>query len=229
MVELVDEKDCKIKYSKIIKYSRIGYTDRQLLDFLIQFSQREKRTPARRDFIDNPEYPNYQIYRKRFGSWSNALKLVDLDVESMIKNGVIKTSDQKARLSELIVIRHFEKHPVDLAGENRNSSCDGICPNGKTYDVKCSKLLEKKGWLHYWFNIKNKHKDMIEIYYLLAFNEDYTKLNYIWRVPGEIIEKDYFVVGTNYAEFNIHNMERYNITNKFREILTEYKITIENI
>lgn len=47
-------------------------------------------------------------------------------------------------LVEIIVRDRFKRHPVDLAGENKGSHCDGICPNGKNYDVKvlsCIKIV----------------------------------------------------------------------------------------
>jgi len=205
------------------KYNRKGgsrkYTDKDLLNYLRQFENDEGRIPTATDFFNNPRYPNHGTYQKRFGSWSNALKLVGLDVDSMVKKGIFETCQQKARLAEIKVINHFKQHPVDLAGENQNSPRDGICPNGKAYDVKSSMLHKDT---HYNFNINNKHKDEIEIYYFLAFNKDYTKSEYAWRIPGEIVEKDYFRVGLNPDyEFNVENMEEYDITDKIRDIVKE--------
>lgn len=194
------------------------YTDEQLLNYLIQFYKKYGRPPTMEDFKNNSEYPNPITYQKRFGSWTNALKMVGLDVESMIEKGVIITRQQKARFAEIIVIDHFEKNPIDLAGENQNSPCDGICPNNKTYDVKSSKLMEYNGTLFWQFHTNNEHKDNIEIYYLLAFNEDWTKLKYGWRIPGEIAEKDKFYVGLK----NCNNMKEYDITDKIRDVLKKY-------
>jgi len=136
--------------------------------------------------------------------------LVELDVESMIKKGIVNTSNQKARLSEIIVRNHFKKYSIDLAGENCKNPFDGICPNGMKYDVKSARLNKT----FYQFVTDNEYKDEIEIYYLLAFNEDYTKLNYGWRVPGDIIESTMFYVGTSWANFTIDNMKEYDITDR---------------
>lgn len=195
------------------------YTDEELLNELRRFDKEEGRVPTRNDFVNNPGYPSSWTYQRRFGDWSNALKLVELGNESMIKKGILETSNQKARLAELIVLNHFKTHPVDLAGENRNSPCDGICPNGKTYEVKGSGLCFSGT---YWvFKTDNKHKKNIDIYYFLAFDLDWTKLMYAWRVP-EKIKRSMFYIGLNSNyKFNIENMKKYDITEKFRDIMKE--------
>lgn len=132
------------------------YTDEELLEFLRQFYRENGRPPIREDFNQNPTYPNYRIY-DRFGGWQKALKLVGLDVDSMVRKGVIETEDQKARLAEILVRDSFSKESIDLSGENKLSPYDGICPNGKVYDVKSSKVQS-----------------------LLAFNEDWTELLHAW-------------------------------------------------
>lgn len=206
------------------KIRRVGqsYTEKELKNELIRFEDEEGLPPTEIDLINNPLYPSIGTYKNHFGNWSNALKSVKLDVESMIKKGVLLTIQQRTRLAEMIVRDHFEKCPVDLAGKNKNSPCDGICPNGKNYDVKSAQLRGTS----YWFNTNNKYKEEIEIYYFLAFNKDWTKLDFGWRVPGEIVEKDGFYVGSShikYAEFDIYNMKEYDITDKLIKIFDEYK------
>lgn len=190
-------------------------SDEELLDYLVQYCERNGRVPIVEDFNNDSRYPNFSTYQNRFGSWSNALKLVGLDVDTMVEKGVLDTSDKKARLAEKIILDHFEKNPVDLSGENKLSPCDGICPNGKTYDVKSSRLIRGIYWQ---FDTCNKYKEEIEIYYFLAFNEDYTKLEYAWRIPGEIVESDNFYIGTYGGKFNVGNMIEYEITDKLKKI-----------
>jgi hypothetical protein len=217
------EKEPKENY----KIRRAQYTEKELLDILRQFYEKYGRPPTVGDFRYNSEYPSISTYISYFGSWSAALKLVGLDVDSMVKKGIVETENQKARFSEIIIRDNFDNPSIDLAGENCLSPCDGICPNGKTYDVKSSKLYDT----HYAFSTKNKHKDEIEIYYLLGFNEDYTKLDYGWRIPGEIIESDNFYIGLNPShEFDVEDMEKYDITDELREILIKngYFEKIEN-
>ena len=198
------------------------YTDEELLDYLTRFYEEYGKPPGVMDFVYNPGYPNVMTYIRRFGSFQKALKLVGLDVDSIIEKGVIVTSDQKARFSEILIRDHFKIHPTDLAGENKKSPCDGICPNGMTYDVKTSSKLHGK---YYQFKTDNKHKEDIELYYLLGFNEDFTELDYGWRVPGEIIEDPMLYVGASWArsKFTIKNMGEYEITDKLKDILGKYE------
>lgn len=189
-----------------------------MLNYLKRFYDENGRIPIQRDFEYNPEYPSFMTYCNSFGSWNNALKLVGMDLDTRVKLGNLENNIQKGRQAEIKVINHFKQHPIDLAGENCISPCDGICPNGKTYDVKSSKL--SGNWLHWSFGTNNKYKDDIEIYYFLAFNEDWTKLGYAWRVPGDMVEKDIFYIAKNVGkgEFNVENMRDYDIIDKFKDI-----------
>lgn len=214
---IVNKEPNKEDLKNLEEYKKIKqYTDEELLNYPRKYYEKYGRVPTGIDFDNHREYPNRKTYDRRFGSWQKALKLVELDIESMIKNGIVKTNDQKARLAEMIVKHHFENRPIDLAGENHNSSCDGICPNGKTYDVKSSWSCNGT---NYSFNIRNKYKEKIEIYYLLGFNDNYTKLEYGWRVPAKISKREHLVVGSNYNyEFNIDNMKKYDITEKLKDV-----------
>lgn len=70
---------------------------------------------------------------------------------------------------------------------------------------------------------KDDDKEAIQWYYFAAFNHDYTKLIYMWRVPGEIVDKDTFYVGMyNGYEFNIENMKKYDITDEFKKFYEQY-------
>lgn len=201
------------------------YTDKQLLNYFTQFYEENGRPPKWGDFANNPEYSAPETYKKRFGGWQKALKLVGLDTESMVKKGIIETNQQKGRLAEILIIDHFEKNPVDLAGENYLSPCDGICPNGKYYDVKSSALGKERNRWHYGTN--NKYKDKIEIYYLLAFNEDYSELMYAWRMTNwEVIDIGDLYIGMNSIhnrKRTVENMKEYDITDKIRDILKKYE------
>lgn len=64
-------------------------TDDELLGYLSWFYEDNGRPPTARDFIYNTKYPGFTIYQKRFGSWDKALKLVGLDVDTMIIKGVL--------------------------------------------------------------------------------------------------------------------------------------------
>ncbi len=200
------------------------YTEAELLNGIKRFYTENNRIPVSRDFRNNSKYPSYYAYMK-FGGLQKALKLVGLDIDTLYKKGLLKpeTNQQKGRLFELIILYHFEENPIDLSGEKIGSSCDGICPNGKIYEVKSSKLYDKENWK---YNTRNKEKENIEIFYFGAFNEDYSKLLYVWRVPGELVEGDVFRIGmSHHGKFNIENMKEFDITDKILEIIKEKNIS----
>lgn len=189
------------------------YTDKALLNYPILFEKEHGRPPTGRDFSNNHGYPSVKTCTDRFGTWLDFLKLAGLNIDVMGRQG----DKYRGRQAEITVFNHFEQHPTDLSGENMNSSYDGICPNGKIYDVKSSKLYDGK---YCDFHTNNKDKDDIEIYYLLAINDDGT-IRYVLRIPGEMAEKDHFYVGTSHAEFTFESMKEYDITNKFKYIFKE--------
>ena len=206
-------------YNSQVELKRFGkesYTDEELLGELIRFEKEHGRSPTQADFNNNPEFPSFVTYKRRFVSWIGALQLAGLDIDLMGPQG----NSYRGRQAEIRVLNHFKELPTDLAGENPNSTYDGICPNGKTYDVKSSKFdLYKQ---RYHFGTANKDKDdekeAIQWYYLLALNDDGI-IKYAWRVPGEIVEKDDFHVGMNHDyKFNIENMKEFEITDKFKDI-----------
>lgn|SRR3990167_1902820 len=169
---------------------------------------------------------------KGIGSWNNALKLVGMNWDTMIEQGNLETANQKGRSWEILVRdilngkSYLENKSVDLSGENCHSTYDGICPNGKTYDAKSSKLHIGGYWSFHTANKdKDEDKEAIEVYHFGAFNEDYIKLLYVWEAPGEMVESDYFYVGINginCREFNVENMKEYDITDKFKELYERY-------
>lgn len=201
------------------------YTTKQLLNYLIQFCQENGRVPTLEDFRNNPEYPSYGTYQYRFGNWQKALKLVGMDLDTMVTQGHLETNDQKRRYAEIIVRNHFENEPIDLSGEDCHHYHDGICPNKEIYEVKSSKLFRFEDHLYWCFCTRNKDKEddieAIQWYYFAAFNEDFTKLLHLWRVPGEIVEGDgfYISIRTSKGKFNVKNMKEYEITDKVIDVL----------
>lgn len=196
------------------------YTDIQLLNYLKVFYEKNGRIPVITDFANNTGYPSHITYQKRFGSWSKALKLVGLDVDAMVRQGILETNKQKARYAEILIRNAFDNIGIDSSGKNCNNYYDGICPNGQIYDVKSSKLYYNRYWS---FSTVNKDKDdnreAIQWYYFIAKNDDGT-IRYVWRVPGEIVEKDKFIVGFHEGyEFNVGNMDKYDITDKFEKLI----------
>lgn len=192
--------------------------DEELLDYLTQFFDNEGRPPTEDDFKCNLKYPSHVVYCRRFGSWQNALKFVELDNGSMAKRGIVETKHQKARLAEMLVLGHFAGGAQDLSGENyTNHPYDGICPKSQTYDVKSSKLYKDK---YYNFDFRNANRDEIEWYFLLGFNKDYTKLEHTWRIPAlDFVDEERILIWVDGDHpYNLENMEEYEITEKIKYI-----------
>lgn len=206
------------------------YTEEELLEYLRKFEIENGRSPTKRDFDNDPEYPSTQVYRDKFRSWTGALKLVGLDVDSIVRKGVIETVNQKRRLTEIFILEHFDKKEdvKDLSGENPLSHYDGICPRGETYDVKSSAIITSNRFTRWVFNLDNSHKDEIEWYYLLAFNEDYSELLHVWRIPAwdivKSIEKGHIQIGINRVE----SMKQYEIIEKLKPIFNNWLDKIQN-
>ncbi len=195
--------------------NQFEYTREELLGYLTQFYKENGRPPSARDFDYNPTYPTARTYQSRFGSWSNALKLVGLDLDTMVSNGILQNCDQKARFTELIVIKYFQGESTDISGDNKNSCIDGKCPKGYIYDVKSSKLYYKT---YYQFHLHNKEKGLIQYYFLLGFNKNRTKLDRIWLIPSEFTDRNHLNIYVNkniYSSYSIYNMVEYEITHKF--------------
>lgn len=204
--------------------------DEELLMYLIKFYEENGRSPTELDFNKNPKYPGNRVYMNRFGSWQKALKIIGLDINSMVIRGTIETADQKGRLGEIFVLDHFEEiGSIDLSGENMRSPCDGICPKGYNYDVKTA-YFNGSYWL---FNFNNINIDKIEWFYLLAFNKDFTKLLYGWGIPAldlrEDIEKEFLYVYENkrhyrgLAKYSLENMIQYEITEKIKHVFEKWQ------
>lgn len=195
----------------------LKYSDEELLEYLKKFYEENGRPPTARNFANNLRYPGYNTYQKRFGSFEKAKRLVGLNTDSMVMKGILETGKQKARLSEILVIKHFvNKEAIDLSGENCNSPIDGICPEGQTYDVKSSKLYIRYVEEYWRFDLDK----VVDYYYLLAFNKDWTELLYVWRIPGDFTKDHYLNISVNgfRGAYCINDLKEYEITDNFKKI-----------
>ncbi len=187
-------------------------TEAELLSLLKQYYNDYKKVPSLTDFSKNPKYPSPETYRNHFGSWSNAMKLADLDVDTVVKEGKIPSSYHKGRVAELLVFNSFKdkNNAIDLSGVNCNSIFDGMCPRGRSYDVKSAALTYNKkypssgGW---GFHFRNKEIEQIEYFYCVAVDEEYKILRYVWLIPREDLRN---VKDTLYVSLSrIHNYDKY--------------------
>jgi hypothetical protein len=193
-------------------------TDKELLEHLERFEEEYGRFPTYKDLHnlkDNPGYPNSECYVARFGCLENAKKLIDQDTDSKVRKGIVENNREKARLAEIFVLEHFvDEGAVDLSGMDFRNPVDGICPNKLIYDVKSSSFRDG----YYWQFVLDK-ENMINFYYLLAFNGDYSELKHVWRIPWN------FIVG-NHLQINIDKMtymKKYEITEKFKDVFNKWK------
>ena len=195
------------------------YTNDELLGYLKKFYEENGRSPIVYDFTENPRYPNYGTYQIRFGGWQSALKLVGLDMDTMVRNGILSSKHHKGRLFEIYVLEHFIEESIDLSQENCNSPIDGICPNKKTYDAKSSCLINNR---YFVFSLNKIYRERIDYFYLGGFDEDYQKLLHVWRIPGDFINGPTLYISNlccqHRFERNIENMKDYEITDKFKDI-----------
>lgn len=197
---------------------RIGgtelYTKDELLEYIFRFYTENGRPPVAADFCKHSKYPSCGTYQKRFGSWDNALKLVGLDIDSMVKFGVLSTTTQKARSFELQVIKYLGDRAIDLSGQNPGSYFDGVCPKGESYDAKAGKLNCKGGYEYWHFGGMDKD---IGYYFLGLFGYDFKELLFVLRIPSfdciELLSGEYLNIGRK----KLDNLKEYDITGEFKE------------
>lgn len=132
------------------------YTGEELLNFLRFFYEKNEIVPTYRYFRHGPNCPSTETYRKRFGSWNNALKLAGMDVDTVVEQGILQNEYHKGRLWEILITNMFGNRSIDLSGNNCCNTLDGICPNGQTYEAKSAGLSEKNYW---GFGIGNRDKE----------------------------------------------------------------------
>lgn len=63
-----------------LNYEYKFYSEKELLDLLIKFKKNKGRSPKIEDFQKDTNLPAPNTYFDRFGSWNNALKLANLEI-----------------------------------------------------------------------------------------------------------------------------------------------------
>ncbi len=200
----------------------INLTNNELLEHLERFEEEYGRFPTYQDLHNlknNPGYPNSECYVARFGSLENAKKLIKQDIDSKVRKGIVENNREKARLAEIFVLEHFvDEGAIDLSKKDFRNPVDGICPNKLIYDVKSSSFRDG----YYWQFALDK-KNIIDFYYLLAFNGDYSELMYAWRVPWDFTDRISLLININ----KISDMKKYEITEKFKDVFDNWKEQLE--
>jgi hypothetical protein len=140
----------------------------------------------------------------------NALKLLSLDIDSMIKKGIFSDTNQKGRQAELHIAENDEKDGTDLSGENCLNHIDGISKNNEPYDVKGSKLYDRYGG--YWQFVIDKFED-VNFYYLIGYDKERKNILHKWKISSyDFIDIDYLVIGNNNSwRYNLENMKEFEL------------------
>lgn len=189
-----------LRYAGFDTRCLVGLSEEELLGALMDFESKYGIPPTQQDLTDNNNYPSYQPYIDHFGSLEKAKKLVRQDLDSMVKKGIIETTNQKGRQAEIHVL-DYDKG-IDLSGKNCNSFADGIL-NGEIYDVKSAKLY-KGSWSF-------KLDKCVIWYHLLAYDSKRENLLYKWKIPGDFRECSITIGIENSYEFNLENMREYEL------------------
>ncbi len=208
-----------------LEINRGSCTKDEIIVIIKKFSEENGREPVAKDFVSNRDW-KYNILKsviKEFGSWDEAKRAAGFDVVN---------STTKARQCESQVFNSFKNSgAVDLAGENRSSPFDGLCPKGKLYDAKSSKLY-MTGGVSFWKYVSTKKQlDEADYFFLGAYDENHKKLLFMWRVDRKFMRNRMYVnIGNNSTyEHNIINMKEYDITERFIENVTKEEVSNENI
>lgn len=105
---------------------------------------------------------------------------------------------------------------------NRQSKFDGLCPKGKMYDVKSSKLhfLHSNSNYFWKFNSTEEQLNKSDYFFLGAYDAQHEKLMFMWRVDKNFMRnRKYINIGKdNNYEHNTINMKKYDITDKFKHL-----------
>lgn len=99
-------------------------------------------------------------------------------------------------------------------------------------DIRIRYRFRRGFCVAYWqFHFLNVDIYEIDWFYLLAFDEDYIKLLYAWKVPIDKlhIEDAVIIIGLNITyKYNVENMKKYEITDKIRPIFEKWLEDIKN-
>lgn len=174
---------------------------------LQKFTMVYGRPPTYLDFCF--ETPCNHTISDYFGGWINALKKAGLDITDNI---VYNT-----RMAEEQQISEFKNEDTILSGQNRHSTCDGICPKGDMFDTKssCLKLLWNNcyGW-QFCFTIGQLLK--AKYFFLRGYKDKFFSKPplHIWRVPVKFIDNRrgiYILNDDITGQYNIITMKEYEV------------------
>lgn len=160
-----------------IRQAKKKYTTKQLIEILQKWGKDNDKIPAIKDFDKNKNLPSFQTYTNEFGSWGNAL------TEAGFKPNDVKT---RSRHGEVQTISEFKTvGAIDLSGENRTNTCDGICPKGEMFDTKSASLTNMHGRWGWKFYVSINQLEEADYLFLRAYKDkDFTKPPvHKWRVP----------------------------------------------
>ncbi len=186
------------------------YSIEQLINILQEWLKENGRIPQLRDFVNNPNYPSFAIYQKEFGSWNNALIEAGIEINEDLPT-------VRGRYGEIQTISEFKtKGAIDLSGQNRNSTCDGICPKGELFDTKSASLTQMQGHWGWKFSVTISQLEEAEYLFLRAYKDkDFTKRTiHKWRIPIDFMSNRLHIFiykDKKSSKYNVDNMKKYEV------------------
>lgn len=103
-LKYIDGKSNVFKNGKLV-------TKEDMIEFLIEYSKKIRRFPVQNDFLSNHRYPNFNMYRAVFGSWSDAINQAGL-YKTDFPNVYKKPRNRSKKYTEeelLEILRIFER------------------------------------------------------------------------------------------------------------------------
>ena len=197
-MQLIDTENVKYRYR---------FSDQEIIEVIQKWSIDHGKIPTAKDF--EYETPSRMTIARHFGSWNNAIGKAGFDNTN--------SNIVRSRSSEIQQISEFKKEgAIDLAGKNRHSTCDGICPKGEMFDTKSASLTLIHG--HYGWKYYVSINQLIEADYIFirAYKDkDFTiPPLYKWRVPIDFMENNRYIIIYNddiTGTYNIKTMLQYEI------------------
>lgn len=151
------------------------YTDEELRNAFFRFIEENGRTPIIKDFLNtNGEYPSFDTYQDRYGSWNNAFKAFGFEVNDgnrhyEFEDGEICKSSYEYSASKYlrecgIRYKRNVKYKDFIKQYSGRKDCDYVVEIGNV-----TFLIEIAGFKKYQNNSKNKSS--VEIDYLRRYEE----------------------------------------------------------
>ncbi len=174
------------------KRKRETYTNEELLGYLRQFYKENGRTPEINDFNNNDRYPSDVPYKKRFGSWNNAIKTAGLQVnrfnnitDEELLECLLQFYEENGKSPTIKDFYHNPRYPsfrtytnrfgswkdaLDFAGLDASIIYKSTVEKGRQAELyvlenyeKGSRDLSGESWLSHFDGISKESKEIYDV------------------------------------------------------------------